>query len=289
MSADSHYAKGWTHLVCQDYAAHGKFKTPQSGDEPLITHWGLVCDGCSTSDDTDIGARLLSCAAKKNLLGLRAILDCLEAEGGNYLGSVNTIWEEYVRQAAECAAVWSRDMGLGSKSVDATLLACFADKKWSCTASYGDGMHVVKRRVGTDRVIEIEYVSFPRSYPPYPSYLLDETRMQKFNELDGNEKKVIRWSSEGEIEETEGGNPSHLLCYPTDEVEFIAVSSDGVSSFDGLPCQDVAQALVQFKNYAGEFVKRRMHRALEELYKAHHVPSDDVSLATVHTGYGHAV
>ena len=50
MFADCAFAAGRGHDVCQDYAAAGG-----GADEP----YAILADGCSTSPDTDVGARLL--------------------------------------------------------------------------------------------------------------------------------------------------------------------------------------------------------------------------------------
>ena len=54
-NADAFFSIGKTHMVCEDYARAG---TQQNG-----LPYALVCDGCSSSPDTDIGARLLGMAA----------------------------------------------------------------------------------------------------------------------------------------------------------------------------------------------------------------------------------
>ena len=43
---DSFFIKGSTHKICEDYAAHNE-------------HMAVLSDGCSTAEDTHIGAMLL--------------------------------------------------------------------------------------------------------------------------------------------------------------------------------------------------------------------------------------
>ena len=288
MPSDSYYTKGWTHLVCQDYAMHGSIVT-MSDDGNHRMDYGLVSDGCSSSDDTDIGSRLILRSAYCLAEQMQHILNSLDAEGGNYMGSANSMWNDFANNVAEKALSWSNAMELNSTAIDATLLACFADKKWACTASFGDGAHIVCRRVGTERIIEIEHIDFLANVPPYPVYTTSAQMMEDFTAYRGNTKRVMRWNSKGDYEEILGGEPGHLLVYPADEVEFIAVVSDGISSFGDIRCFEVAQAICAFRNYAGEFVKRRMMRALDEYQKSSHVPSDDISMASVYTRYGNAI
>ena len=55
MKADAYFEIGATHLVCQDYAlafANNEYA------------YAIVSDGCTSSPNTDIGARLISVIAK---------------------------------------------------------------------------------------------------------------------------------------------------------------------------------------------------------------------------------
>ena len=62
ISADSYYTNGGLNKGCQDYALHDSGFFPA----PYI----IVCDGCSSSRFTDVGARLLAHASKKVLHSL---------------------------------------------------------------------------------------------------------------------------------------------------------------------------------------------------------------------------
>lgn len=288
MAADSYYTKGWTHSVCQDYAIHGSLVTlSEIGNTRM--DYGLISDGCSSVDDTDIGARLILRAAYCQAGAMHDILKCVATEGGNYLGGANALWTNFARDSALQGIKWANAMELSEQVLHATLFGCFADKQWACTASYGDGSHIVCRRVGTERIIEIEHIDFLANAPPYPLYLTDKDLNSKFINYPHNTKRVIRWTSNGEYEERLGGEPGHVLVYPADEVEFVAVTSDGVSSFGDIRCFEVIQAFTAFRNFTGEFVKRRVMRSLDEYQKSNHVPSDDVSIATVYSRYGHGI
>ena len=49
---DAFFSIGKTHMVCQDYARSG---TTRAGHP-----YAIVCDGCSSSPDTDLGSRFLA-------------------------------------------------------------------------------------------------------------------------------------------------------------------------------------------------------------------------------------
>ena len=66
---DSHFVKGSSHLVCQDYSSSGF----TFNGIPYI----IISDGCSTAKDSDVGARLLVRATEQAINTL-SILDSLD-------------------------------------------------------------------------------------------------------------------------------------------------------------------------------------------------------------------
>jgi hypothetical protein len=66
------------------------------------------------------------------------------------------------------------------------------------------------------------------------------------------------------------GNPT-IQKFDANAVKTIAISTDGVSSFikdkfQKMPMQNVLENYVNFKNFKGSFVKRRVKKATEELF-----------------------
>ena len=55
MKLDSAFQIGKTHDVCEDFALTGTFE-----DEKNTARYVIVSDGCSSSQNTDLGSRLLS-------------------------------------------------------------------------------------------------------------------------------------------------------------------------------------------------------------------------------------
>ncbi len=267
-------------MVCEDYAIHGF-------NSEIGLAYGMVSDGCSRSKDSDIGARLLLTHAKKHQECMREILDTVENNHHTTdICNVFELWLDYARGVAEGALNTAQDMDLDSRAIDATFLSCFANDKWACTASYGDGVHIVKRKIGDEKVIEIEQINYDAGVPAYPVYMTSPELKFAFDNYPGNTTTLTRWSSQGRFEIITGGSPGYMRTYPIEDVEFIAVASDGVFSFQGINCNDVCQALTAFKNKSGEFVKRRMIRAMQDYAKDGHAPYDDVSLASVYCRYG---
>jgi len=59
MNADSYFEIGSTHLVCQDYALSGLYKD---------MCYGIVSDGCSSAENSEIGAQILCHGARYSSL-----------------------------------------------------------------------------------------------------------------------------------------------------------------------------------------------------------------------------
>src|SRR6185295_18680312 len=95
MNTDAAINIGSTHSVCQDYAI------ARNG-------YVVLADGCSSSPDTDIGARLLVKALDQRL------------------GTPTDI-EELHRESARTALGWAAMLGLPDQAVDATLLSAHVE------------------------------------------------------------------------------------------------------------------------------------------------------------------
>src|SRR5215208_7219869 len=99
MNANSVFNIGATHAVCQDYVI-ARSRAPHGG--PYV----VMSDGCSSSPDTDVGARLL----------VKAIDQML----------VRTAPRDVCKLHKECARTalgWAELIGLPAQAVDATLLS----------------------------------------------------------------------------------------------------------------------------------------------------------------------
>ena len=114
MNADCIYRIGAGHAVCQDYCV------ARGGDDPYV----VIADGCSSSPDTDCGARLLVRSAAA-LLPARADL-ASDAEFG--------------QAVVERALPHAEGLGLPAQALDATLLWLTLDGgEWTASV-HGDGM-----------------------------------------------------------------------------------------------------------------------------------------------------
>ena len=250
MNADSHYVIGQAHLVCQDYA---RAKTADDGK----SGYAILCDGCSSSPDSDIGARLLA---------LEMVRICKASQFGPAID-----FETVATFAAANAEQQAIMHGLHPTCIDATLYTLRVVNNCLFANVWGDGVLVVQQH---DRV-DCWETDFPSGYPAYPSYCLSTVRNEEF--VKRNSKDVIRGRG---------------VIYATSVVQWAAVFSDGVFSFkrpvengwEPVPWEEVVAELTAFKNFQGKFVTRRMKRFFKDAAKKGWCWDDDVSMAAIHFG-----
>jgi hypothetical protein len=252
MNSDCAFWIGKTHPICQDYALAG---TGQG------MAYAIVCDGCSSSLHTDIGARLLA----KTTEGLLQNDDAQEA----------------VTRAACCAEL----LGLPLMCLDATLLTVWASEDTFTARCYGDGVVALGH---LDGAWEAFVVTYAANYPRYPSYLRDSARSSLWGAQPGNVKQIEHWQSTQDglvtCESTISDQEYETYTGNSAEVQFVAVLSDGVQSFTEVAVPDVLAALLSFKNHAGQFVQRRAQAFLKGCAKTGWQSHDDVSLGVVWLG-----
>lgn len=263
MNSDCYFAMGKSHIVCQDYAFAG---VNANGNQVAV-----VSDGCSSSPDTDFGARYL---VRSSVICGANLKDIYDLEMYSNLILRNSIWY---------ASQFGVGLQLSPSNLDATLLYVEADDEEVKVVVSGDGVVFAKNKLhGT---LEIWVISYPSGAPLYPNYLLDNERMERYKIEYGMRKSVTKrtlgeprlWSES--LTEDEG--PCFFLMLPRPDYEFVGVSSDGVHTFD-LPLDDVMEQLTKFKNHTGVFVKRRMRAFLKQCQKDGIRPTDDVSMAVIY-------
>jgi hypothetical protein len=243
MHADTYFARGKTHLVCQDYARHG------DEDHPVT----LVADGCSSSPDSDFGSRFITLAAQERYLDI---------------GMVDFHW--VIRRALD-----TKPSVLDILCLDATLLALYPMGSHVQVLVSGDGVVTARRR---DGVIETWYIRFKpnqnRVAPAYLSYTLDPARLRHYLDLGYGCREVYHYIG-GELQ----GDPEELQVTTDPETfihgflldplmyDFIAIASDGAESFQykgprgkgqDVDPEEVMQHLTAIKSSKARFVARRV-------------------------------
>lgn len=266
MNSDAAFTIGKTHQICQDYTA-AKINATER-------HTVALADGCSSSANSDIGARLLVQAA-------------LSANESSVCEPV--FFERALRQSAACVDL----LGLDPVCLDATLLVIQATKERFTLACYGDGVLCLGRRGGG---LDLYSVAFDSGYPGYPSYQLDSQRAGQWAVQDGGSRTLTRWSGLGEAKTTPVQEAVVRLSGQCADYAFAAALSDGIHSFSEVreaetgkvarpvSIWDAATRLLAFKSAKGQFVQRRMAAFGRERLAQNWQHSDDLSIGAVWFG-----
>lgn len=232
---DSHYKIGSGHKVCQDY-------TLTLGDHSII-----VCDGCSGSPHSDMGARLLAFSSSVCMPDL-ATKDIYTKE--DFESPTLKEYREVFRL-----------------SPDATLMLANMD---GYVRVFGDG-YVAARSRHTHKW-EIYRIEFQKNMPAYVSYLLDEEVGLSY--LHSNVMYTVEHLQEGDWSVVDQGYPfaqdkdGNLTLegfqrhFSPEDYNLICLMTDGAGSFtkDGEMVDDkeVLQELLKVKTTMGSFIQRRM-------------------------------
>lgn len=266
---DSMFSIGWGHRVCQDYCCTD-FIALCNKQAPVL----MVADGCSSSKDTDIGARLIAKAAALNAgLVLQAHPDDPAA------------WERYGMAIAATVKSLAATLSLPAEALDATLLYGISDGNSFKLGFYGDGFAIIKNRNNQTRVIEIRYES---NAPRYLSYWLDSSRLSRYEREFPGQVLIRTYEESGAgfalLGETrQDVSEPVTMSYPEDELALVVLATDGLGSFttaggEPVPLADILPEVVGFKGMAGEFLQRRITKMRTTLEKNGIRHYDDIGL-----------
>ena len=280
MNADSVFDIGATHTVCQDYVVARSGRG--SGDfGPYV----VLADGCSSSRDTDIGARLLVKAMDQTL-------------ARNEKRDIRELHAE----SARVALGWAELMGVAVEAVDATLLTAHVYVDELLVACSGDGVIVLESRTGRLDVYEI---SSPSGYPLYPAYVHQPERLAEMieNRRCVKELKHLRRESREApfelLDVTTSESLTEVFMLDAAAYKHVAVASDGLTSFfhtqespsgkrlEPVCLTDVLDQLWSFKNSNGAFVERRLKKFRKDAAARSWGHADDLSLGVIHLGDAH--
>lgn len=249
--------------------------------------YALVSDGCSGSANSDFGSRLLCRAAHPYL--------CL---GGN----AQLQFQKVAVQANQMRIA----LGLSNVALDATLLCAVEVDGGVQVSAAGDGLIVGRKKNGE---FSTHLIDFHHGYPAYPSYTLDEIRLNLFLEATGTGSSGVRGVYQDDraaiqhdffqTQVTEINEPTasegirfnpYQAFFPSDTYDMVAIFSDGITSFQSketgsyipVPIPLLLEELLDFKSVAGEFVVRRAKKFLQRTCTENRWShSDDFSMAVV--------
>ncbi len=282
MNTDCAFYIGTTHEVCQDYALAGQNSI-------------AISDGCSGSPNSDIGSRVLSITAMNKMKELDSLQSFDEKE------------------CILLARPSVKMLNMPNECLDATLLTAISYGDGLQAMCCGDGVMAIKLKGGETIIIDCAYID---NYPFYMNYMYDQTGRYK-SWIDNHNKRQVtqvtlnsksEWTSsvpmESNIERIGNDigliklsdNKTFVEITSVDEIEYIAIMSDGVHSFyetvitetsrynQSVPYLTVLKDLLSFKNFNKAFVQRRINKFRKNCAKKNWGNADDLSLAVIYTG-----
>ena len=264
MIIDSFMKQGASHYLCEDYVLTNRDYFP------LIA----LSDGCSSSMNTDVGARLITLSAIESINNAPFVAHWFP----KFLDGLTKIYNSY-------------SSILTNGFLDATLIVFrFVPVKNNFEVSViGDGNIILVQ----GEVTTLYNIKFESNAPKYPAYFID--RESDYNAQYGEgivivTKTVIK---NGEAKESiqlkdkaKNLAPfSFILDVPID-TDTLLLSTDGIESFSStesglISVNDIGKELTAFKNYQGEFMKRRAKRMAAEYAREGITHSDDISFGAI--------
>ena len=260
LNLDNHYIMGKAHMYCEDYVLN------DVNPLPFI----VLCDGCSSSKNTDVGARILANMSRKVL----AMYYQEHGEVPEYHSFGNMLI-----QTAEAVA---EAMTVESGALNATVLLAWLERENTVRVYvYGDGCILLKTHDGRNGYVDIDFTT---NMPYYLSYWLDDSHQEAYREATRGEDTLRVNNSLQGTHDIHAHNKMLDFSFSFDDYSMIGIASDGLNQFfdvEGsfkLPINDVIDNLMDFKNIHGEFVKRRLNKALQNYAQNGVAPLDDVAI-----------
>lgn len=251
---------GDSHKVCEDYIIKGYLPVP----------FIILSDGCSSSNNTEMGARILCHLAKQYM----------------YYRGIDLYDLDYYKMGAwviHNAELTARQLGLKVSCLDATLIVSYELDNTVYVYMYGDGAVITQDEGGT---IQVDHIEFTNNAPYYLSYLIDEFRDEIYHE-NKNSKSLHMTYADGSSNFDDMAYDAKIIHkYSLSAHPNIFICSDGIDSFikkdpnqrEIVKPLEVLPPMMAFKNVKGEFLKRRMKRALKDLESQSIVHYDDLSI-----------
>jgi len=273
MHTDHFMEIGSSHKVCEDYIISGMDPVPHV----------ILSDGCSSSENTDVGARILCYTARR-------YLNTLNQNSMNWADSGTWIIKEANRMRSY--------LGLNKSALDATLMMIWVpniETKHIQMFIYGDGNTMVLFEK-LDKIHHYEH-NFKCNAPYYLSYqLIPDGRERYTNKFGFSENYYEDWYAkehhEWELYHKERtflpANFPTAYLQPPKAVSAVIIASDGLSSFmldeypySDIDIHDIIDNLTDFKSTKDSFIQRRTRRTTKMLRNAGVVHTDDLSIGGI--------
>ena len=274
LEQDNYFEASCKKHACEDYSISGNINGMS---------YGIVCDGCSSSLNTHMGARILAHCAENFLTD-----HLMQHNFSSNNGIQNKDFESICFSAFYKAQTIVSSLMLNHDCLDSTLLIVICNENRFYTYIVGDGYLVYKRN---DKiyVIKVEYES---NAPYYLTYQVNSCRNKAYSEnFKGNVVKTFYCFDENfdsiisYDQYFESAYCNHIDSDDIDSSSFVSIISDGADSFwKGRVKKsdlEIIKQIIEYKNFNGDFVKRRMNRFKKSMDKEEIYHMDDISVATV--------
>jgi len=293
---DSYYEIGSSHTFCQDYALSGKVNRHIS--------FAIVSDGCSSSPNVDVGARLITHSVKDFLKMKYG--DCQVIDDDIHKFDLSL--QKYILLNS-CAS--SQYLSLPFGALNATLVVSVTDGQKVRLCIYGDGGVIVGHKDGT---VEYFSVRFMDNAPYYLYYDYDPLIRDSYFKTFGEQKiwtEIDRnlMDDDNLIMDTqffttkEFSYDKGLTVWETSSISYVINVSDGIESFldidpqleyDQRASKEVSKNVILkeiclIKNYNGNFIQRRLGRMKRDHAKINRIHFDDISAAAMYITEGENV
>jgi hypothetical protein len=282
---DSYFEIGNGHTVCQDYALSGIYGN---------MGYAIVADGCSGSKHSDFGARILAHVARDVLYFLydrKIIQDILSHEKA--LEAERFIQEIIVKKLLESKAILNLDPSiLTSTLLIGIILDDGAEIPTHLCIGWGDGYFITKHNSGE---IYVFGLSYSMSAPYYLSYQLNRSNDLLYEQEFGDQlcQQITKVIKDGKVDQVDFKRKDlkKPIVVQIDEDYFtdLIVTSDGIDTFYKktgdplyLPFEETLLECVNYKNYKGSFVERRIKNGVIKRYAQKGIVHfDDLSFASI--------
>jgi len=251
MNSDHIIRIGKTHKLCQDYAR-------------CSNNIVIVSDGCSSSPDSDFGARLITKIAE------------------NFHSKYTLYGEDFYQSIINKAHYLSLELELNQFALDATFLSIRNIEDKLIVDIVGDGYLIIKYKTN----LVIYHFEYPSNYPEYLSYKTNEVRMRNVKAININQPfKTTKYtiSNETTVAENYILEKNYIILDKTD-IEFCIVSTDGLGSFvhennSSVDFISVGEKLTNIQFYKGCFLQRSFNGLMKEFNKQKINHFDDIGIA----------
>jgi serine/threonine protein phosphatase PrpC len=275
MNCDSYFEIGSTHLICQDYALSGFYKD---------MCYGIVSDGCSSAEHSEIGAQVL-CHATRYFL---ALYYDLFFNNSMTPGALAELLGNSIRtRADEIRKLYP----INRDSLQATLLIALMINNQAFIFAWGDG--VVIKSISSSFSIDVDEIDYPLTNAPVYLTTDMDAYNKKFNgQLEKRSKKyhLVFPPEKSQIIsfQTDVFRPyqsPYIDTFPILSGDYIVIATDGLAQYldhnAPMKTELIIPRILDYPNRNGQFLKRTMNFMKREMIQKGQTHADDIGVVTL--------